>query len=467
MVALMHNDRPNHRRHSKVRTLVVGLGETGLAAARYLTRLGEPVLVIDSREAPPGLEALRRELPDVQVELGTLDPKWLAGATRIVWSPGLAADLPLAVEARRRGIEIVGDIELFAHATNAPVLAVTGSNGKSTVTALTAHLLEGAGYLAPAGGNLGPPALELLAPRADGAVADAYVLEISSFQMETTESLRPLAAVVLNISADHLDRHGDIDRYASLKAKLLSAAEHAVFNRDDPLVRSIGEHCARPIPFSVEHPLVLGWSVLEHDGQRWLARDGHPLVPTASLLLRGRHNEANALAALALAVVFIETTGGGRDRVDAALAALPRFRGLPHRCRPVATRRGVEYIDDSKGTNVGATAAAIANLSGPLVLIAGGLGKGQDFAPLADAARGKVKAAVLIGEAAPALERVLANVCDVRRAADMREAVQAAAAAAAAGDTVLLSPACASQDMFRDYKHRGEAFAAAVLELPE
>jgi len=190
-------------------------------------------------------------------------------------------------------------------------------------------------------------------------------------------------------------------------------------------------------------------------------------VPTASLLLRGRHNEANALAALALAVVFIETTGGGRDRVDAALAALPRFRGLPHRCRPVATRRGVEYIDDSKGSNVGATAAAIANLSGPLVLIAGGLGKGQDFAPLADAARGKVKAAVLIGEAAPALERVLANVCDVRRAADMREAVQAAAAAAAAGDTVLLSPACASQDMFRDYKHRGEAFAAAVLELPE
>src|SRR5690606_28143999 len=363
--------------------------------------------------------------------------------------------------------EIVGDIELFARATNAPVIAVTGSNGKSTVTALTAYLLQGAGYLAPAGGNLGPPALELLAPRADGAVADAYVLEISSFQMETTESLRPLAAAVLNVFADHLDRHGDIDRYAALKAKLLSAAEHAVFNRDDPHVRSIGEHCARPIPFSTENPLVLGWSVLEHEGRRWLARDGHPLVPTDSLALRGRHNEANALAALALAAVFIETAGGGKGELDAALAALTRFTGLPHRCRPVGSRGGVEYIDDSKGTNVGATAAAIANLPGPLVLIAGGQGKGQDFAPLADAVRGKVKAAVLIGEAAPALERVLKGVCTVHRAGDMSGAVRAAAAAASPGDTVLLSPACASQDMFRDYKHRGEAFAAAVEELPE
>src|SRR5690606_11364926 len=304
MVVVMHKHRPQRpsredRKAPKARTLVLGPGETGLARARYLTSLGEPVLVIDSRQTPPGLDALRGELPDVRVELGTLDAKWLAGATRIVWSPGLASDLPLAVEARRRGIEIVGDIELFARATNAPVIAVTGSHGKSTVTALTAYLLEGAGYLAPAGGNLGPPALELLAPRADNAVPDAYVLEISSFQMETTESLRPLAAAVLNVSADHLDRHGDIDRYAALKAKLLSAAEHAVFNRDDPHVRSIGERCARPIPFSVEKPLVLGWSVLEHDGERWLARDGHPLVPTASLALRGRHNEANALAALA------------------------------------------------------------------------------------------------------------------------------------------------------------------------
>jgi len=472
MVALMQNDRPQRpsredRRAAKARTLVVGLGETGLTAARYLASLGERVLVIDSRAEPPGLDALRRELPDVQVETGTLDAKWLAGASRVVWSPGLASDLPLAVEARRRGLDIVGDIELFARATNAPVLAVTGSNGKSTVTALTAHLLQGAGYLAPAGGNLGPPALELLAPRADGAIPDAYVLEISSFQMETTESLRPLAATILNVSADHLDRHGDIDRYAALKAKLLSAAEYAVFNRDDPHVRAIGEHCPRPMPFSIERPLVLGWSVIEQGGERWLARDARPLVRTASLALRGRHNEANALAALALATVFIEAAGGGKAELDRALDALVRFDGLPHRCKPVATKGGVEYIDDSKGTNVGATLAAIANLDGPLVLIAGGQGKGADFAPLAEAARGKVKAAVLIGEAAPALERVLEGVCAVHRASDMPEAVRAAAAAAAPGDTVLLSPACASLDMFRDYKHRGEVFAAAVQELPE
>src|SRR5690606_33933856 len=278
MVAVMQNDRPHRpsreeRRASKARTLIVGLGATGLTAARYLTSLGERVVVIDSRAEPPGLEELRRELPDVQVELGTLDTKWLADASRVVWSPGLASSLPLAVEARRRGIDVVGDIELFARATNAPVLAVTGSNGKSTVTALTAHLLRAAGYAAPAGGNLSPPALELLKAGADGAAPDAYVLEISSFQMETTDSLRPLAATVLNISADHLDRHGDIDRYAGLKAKLLWAAEYAVFNRDDPHARAIGERCPRPIPFSSEHPLVLGWSMLEHDGVRSLARD--------------------------------------------------------------------------------------------------------------------------------------------------------------------------------------------------
>ncbi len=472
MAARMQNDPPQRpakaeRKPAKARTLVVGLGATGLAASRYLTTLGERVLVIDSRAQPPALDALRSELPDVQIELGTLDTKWLAGASRVVWSPGLASDLPLAVEARRRGIDVVGDIELFARATNAPVLAVTGSNGKSTVTALTAFLLESANYLALAGGNLGPPALDLLAARADSAVPDAYVLEVSSFQMETTESLRPLAAAVLNVSADHLDRHGDLERYAGLKAKLLSAADFAVFNRDDPHIRALGERAPRPVPFSIEKPLVLGWSVLEHGGERWLARDGHPLVPAASLALRGRHNEANALAALALATVFIEISGGGKSALDAVLAALPRFQGLPHRCRPVATRRGVEYIDDSKGTNVGATIAALANLPGPFVLIAGGQGKGADFAALAAAARGRVKAAVLLGEAAAELERVLEHVCPTQRVTDMPQAVQAAAAAALPGYTVLLSPACASQDMFRDYKHRGEAFAAAVQELPE
>lgn len=440
----------------RARTLVVGLGATGLSAARYLAALGDAVLVVDSRADPPGLAALRASRPDVEVVLESLDPKWLEGIERLVLSPGLGLKLPLVAEARRRGIEVVGDIELFARAAAAPVLAVTGSNGKSTVATLAAEMLRAAGLRAPAGGNLGPPALELLAD----PEADAYVLEISSFQMETTDTLRPLAAAVLNVCADHLDRHGGVAEYAALKAKLLRAAEYAVFNVDDPLVRDMARACARPVPFSVRTPLERGYSIVASDGRRYLARDGQGLLAADALAMRGAHNEANALAALALT----ETLTGPSD---AALGALARFAGLPHRCRVVAERAGVLYIDDSKGTNVGATIAAIEGLAGPLVLIAGGQAKGADFAPLAAAARGKVEAAVLIGAAAAELEGVLEGVCPTRRAADMPEAVAAAAALARPGATVLLSPACASQDMFRDYRHRGDVFAAAVEALPE
>lgn len=447
------------------RTLIVGLGETGLSAARYLTGLGESVRVIDSRADPPALDTLRAALPDVPVELETLDPKWLAGAARVVWSPGLNIAVPLAAEARRRGIEIVSDIELFARAARAPVVAVTGSNGKSTVTMLTARMLEAAGLSAPAGGNLGPPALDLL--DAESATPDVYVLEISSFQMETTESLQPLAAAVLNVSADHLDRHGDLEHYAALKAKLLGAADHAVFNRDDPLVRRAGERSARPVPFSTETRLERGCSIVEAGGRRWLAVDGTPRVPADALALRGAHNEANALAALALTVTVLEQLGrADSGALDAAADALQRFAGLEHRCRPIAERGGVTWIDDSKATNVGATVAALSGLPGRLILIAGGVSKGADFSPLAAAARGKVAAAVLIGSAASQIEDELREVCTVWRATDMAAAVRAAAAHARPGDTVLLSPACASQDMFRDYRHRGEAFADAVRRLP-
>jgi UDP-N-acetylmuramoylalanine--D-glutamate ligase len=367
----------------------------------------------------------------------------------------LSVDIPLVAEARRRGIEVLGDVELFARAANAPVLAVTGSNGKSTVATLAAEMLASQGLVAPAGGNLGPPALDLL--RDD---ADAYVLEISSFQMETTESLRPLAAALLNVSADHLDRHGTLERYADLKAKLVAAADDAVYNADDPIVAAIGTRRPRATPVSVERPLARGYSIVEHRGERWLARDGKPLLRRAELALRGTHNESNALAALAL------TEKLNVDR-DAALEVLRRFAGLPHRCQLVAERRGVVYIDDSKGTNVGATLAALRGFEGPLVLIAGGLGKGQDMMPLAAGARGKLRAAVLIGVAADEIAAVLAPVCPLARAASMGEAVRAAAGLAARGDTVLLSPACASQDMFRDYKQRGDLFARAARELPE
>ena len=438
------------------RSLIVGLGATGLAAAKYLTARGERVRIIDSRAHPPGLTELRAQCPDAEVVLETLDARWLEGMRCVVLSPGLSVDVAVARAALEQGIPLVSDIELFARAAAAPIVAVTGSNGKSTVTTLVAWMLQMCGLRAPAGGNLGPPALELL----DGSHADAYVLEISSFHMETTQSLRPRAAAVLNVSADHLDRHGTLERYAQLKERLLAAAEHAVFNADDPLVAAMGARHPRAVPFSVERPLARGfsasWSMPARGGSRGIA--GRSL-PRRSSKLAGSHNEGNALAALALTSVMV-------SELTPALAALRSFPGLPHRCEHVAERAGVAYIDDSKGTNVGATLAALQGLAGPLVLIAGGLSKGQDLRPLAAAARGKVKAAVLIGAAAAELEAILAPVCVTRRAVDMPGAVQAAAALAARGDTVLLSPACASQDMFRDYKDRGEQFARAAAELP-
>lgn len=435
-------------------TLIVGLGATGLAVARYLAALGEPVRVIDSRAAPPGLEALVRERPDVPVELETLDPVWLDGARRVVLSPGLPMDLPLVVEAVRRGIDVDSEIELFARAATAPVVAVTGSNGKSTVVSLTAAMLEARGLRARCGGNLGPPALELLAE----GETDVYVLEISSFQMEATQSLRPQVAAVLNVSADHIDRHGSLERYAAIKESLLAVAGTAVYNWDDPRVRRMGQHHPRAVPFSVLEPLARGWSVVEHGGARLLARDGEPVIASDELGLHGRLGEANSLAALALAAGVGEVTAS-------ELEVLRGFRGLPHRCQLVAEVGGVRYIDDSKGTNVGAAVAALEGVEGPVVLIAGGRGKRADFAPLALAAGGRVRAAVLIGEAAGELEAALAGACPCERARDMTEAVARAASLARPGDTVLLSPACASLDMFTDYRARGEAFVRAVAEL--
>ncbi len=435
-------------------SLIVGLGATGTAVARYLTARGERVRVVDSRPDPPGLRELRSAVPDVDVSLETLDERWLDDASRVLLSPGLPYDLPIAVEARRRGLAVIGDIELFSYAANAPVIAVTGSNGKSTVTTLVSKILESQRLRAPAGGNLGPPALDMLHDD-----ADAYVLEISSFQMETTDSLAPLAATVLNVSADHLDRHGTLELYAELKEKLLRAAEYAVVNADDPLVAAMGARHPRAVPFSVRAELARGYSLVTAQGERWLARDRKPLLRSSELRVSGTHNEANALAALAL-------TEPLTTNVDAAIGALRTFTGLPHRCQRVTERRGVAFIDDSKGTNVGATIAALNGLAGPLVPIAGGLSKGQDLSALATAARGKLRAAVLIGAAAAELERVLSPVCETVQATSMDDAVARAAALAQRGDAVLLSPACASQDMFRDYRERGEQFARAARELP-
>ncbi len=452
-------------------TVVAGLGASGLATARYLAARGEDVLVIDSRAAPPGLGTLQSELPDVRVELGTLDPRWLKHARQLVIAPGLPVDLPIVVAAREHGVEVVGELELFARVAPAPVIAVTGSNGKSTVVTLLKEILAARGFRVLAGGNLGPPALELLAE----ATPDFYVIEVSSFQPETTESLTPRAAAVLNVSADHLDRHGSMDAYAAIKSQLLLAGQTAVYNADDPLVARmiIGHRDA--VPFSIAAPLAQGWSIAEGpaadavtgtDGAtettnatgRWICRDGRPLMPCSALALGGAIGEANALAALALAEPF------GGD-VEAGLAALRDFRSLPHRMSSIATVGGIDFIDDSKATNVGAACAALDSIRGSVVLIAGGRGKGADFAPLAKAASGRVRAVVLIGESADALERALADLATIRRADSIEAAVSVAADLAEPGDTVLLSPACASQDMFVDYRQRGDRFANAVRGL--
>ncbi len=445
--------------HKPSTAVIAGLGRTGLSCVRYLREHGWRVAVTDTRADPPQLEQLRALDPDIVVRSGGLDPQLLDEAVYVLASPGLPLDLPFFAEARRRGLEIFGDIELFARAVSAPVAAITGTNGKSTVTSLVGRMAARAGLLVRVGGNLGEPALDLLAAAERSArPTDLYVLELSSFQLDTTESLDLKGAAVLNVSADHLDRYASVEDYALSKARVFARCDTAVVNLDDALVARMTRVGQRVLGFSVGGAAGAAYTVLQRDGL-WLARHGEPLLPVAQMRLRGMHNAANALAALAL--------GEALELPRAAmLAELREFTGLPHRTQWVAEVRGVTYIDDSKGTNVGATLAAVSGMDGPLVLIAGGEGKNQDFTPLAAALRGKARHVVLIGRDAERIARAIHGVCASETCASMRAAVAAAARSAAPGDTVLLSPACASLDMFRDYAHRGESFAQAVRELP-
>jgi UDP-N-acetylmuramoylalanine--D-glutamate ligase len=388
--------------------------------------------------------------------LGGFDPSLLEGASQLLMSPGVSLEEPIAALARARGIEVLGDIELFARAVHAPVIGVTGTNGKSTVTSLVARMAAADGRQVLAGGNLGDPALDLL----DQPVPDLYVLELSSFQLETTSSLELQAAVVLNVTADHMDRYPSLAAYARAKARIFAKAATVVLNIDDPLVAAMGRAgSARIVTFSTRRADA-DFSLLERGGRRLLARRGEPLLDLADMKLAGLHNAANVLAALALGEAASLS-------MPAMLGAIESFAGLAHRSEWIADIAGVRYVDDSKGTNVGATTAAVAGLTGPLVMIAGGEGKGQDFTPLAAAFRGKVRHVVLIGKDAEAVAAALEGTCTIERAPTLEAAVRAAAAAARPGDTVLLSPACASLDMFRDYAHRGQVFAAAVRALAE
>ena len=434
-------------------SVVVGLGVTGLSVARHLHARGEPVVVVDSRADPPGRDALARELPRVPVELGPFRSARLEGASRLVVSPGVPLSDPAIRRAQSRGIEVLGDVELFARLVPAPVAAITGSNGKSTVTALLGDMARAAGVPVRVGGNLGTPALDLLT----GDPAELYVLELSSFQLESTWSLAPAVAAVLNLSPDHLDRYPDLAAYGEAKARILEGSRSAVLNLDDAAVAAMAGRDHALLGFSVAGAPGAHGSLVSLGGEEWLALGGEPVLAAARVPVAGRHNLANALAAMAMAHALAIPR-------PAMIAAIEAFAPLAHRCELVHERDGVRWIDDSKGTNVGATVAAIEGIARGrnLVLIAGGLGKQQDFTPLADPLGEHVHTLVLLGRDARQIDAVAPAGVARRQARDMSEAVRLAGEAAGEGDVVLLSPACASFDQFESYKARGEMFARIV-----
>lgn len=448
--------QPNDPVAGAGRALVVGLGATGLSAARWLAARGMSVAVTDSRERPPMVDELRRQLPDAALFVGGFSRSALERAELVVLSPGVPRGDAFVGEALAAGLPVVGDVELFARAARAPVVAVTGSNGKSTVTTLVGMMAERAGVAARVGGNLGTPALDLLGD----AEPDLYVLELSSFQLESTDSLDAAAGALLNVSADHLDRYADLDQYLAAKRRVWRGDGVVVANRDDPRVRAAVPAARELRWFALDAPEAGDdYGLRTTGGEDWLCRGAERLLPRSALPLAGRHNAANALAALALG-----TAAGLPDAP--MLDALTAFRGLPHRMQRVARFGGVDWFDDSKATNVGATAAAVAGLDGPLVMIVGGDGKQQDFEPLAAALAGKTRVAVVIGRDAARVAAALAAAgVDCVAADDMPAAVRQAARAARPGDMVLLSPACSSLDMFDDYAARGRAFADAVRGL--
>ncbi|MFV0278946.1 MAG: UDP-N-acetylmuramoyl-L-alanine--D-glutamate ligase [Parahaliea sp.] len=435
--------------------VVFGLGGTGLSCARYLHQRGLPFCVVDTRPEPPGIAVLRREMPGVTVFAGDIPVAVLESAGELIVSPGVALDDPRVRVAVEAGARVLGDIDLFVAEAVAPVIGITGSNAKSTVTELVGAMARAAGLDVGVGGNLGTPALELLDP-----ARELYVLELSSFQLERAGELGLAVASVLNISPDHLDRHGSMPGYHQAKHRIFRGCAQAVVNRDDSLtVPLVGDHVA-VTSWRLREPELDGFGLRQIDGVETLCHGFEPLIAAAELPLAGRHNCANVLAALAIGAA-------ASLPMPAMLAAVRAFRGLPHRCQTVAEIAGVRYVDDSKGTNIGASEAALDGLGGAgnVLLIAGGVAKGADFRALRRAVAAHCRQVLVLGEAAGELRAALAEVVPVVDVADMAEAVATAATAAQPGDLVLLSPACASFDMFSGYAQRGEVFAAVVRQL--
>ncbi|WP_339782022.1 UDP-N-acetylmuramoyl-L-alanine--D-glutamate ligase [uncultured Marinobacter sp.] len=441
------------------RTLVVGLGKTGLSCVRYLYAQGRDIAVADSREAPPGLDDLRTGWPDIPVYLGQFDQDLFAGFNELIVSPGINIAEPAIARAAEQGARIRGDIDLFAEAADAPVVAITGSNGKTTVTTLLGEMARAAGRRVEVGGNIGIPALDLL-----GRGADLYVLELSSFQLETTAELNALAATVLNVSDDHLDRYPDKLTYFQAKQRIFHGCQNAIVNLDDALSTPMARDNLRFICFGFHRVNPQTFSTREDDQGLWLTFGFDNILNASELKLMGRHNLSNVMAALALG------QAAGLP-MEAMQKAAREFNGLPHRCEFVRRVSGVDYINDSKGTNVGATVAAIESLAldgeGQIVLIAGGEGKGAEFSTLAGPIRTGCRAVVLIGTDADRIAESLGSDPPVYRAASLAEAVKRSEELALEGDRVLFSPACASFDMFRDYIDRGDQFRTLVQSLGE
>lgn len=436
--------------------VVVGLGKTGLSCVRFLKSRGYPVAVNDTRENPPGLLELRAEFPDVEASLGKLDAALLLQAKEIVASPGISVKEPELLAARQAGIPVTGDVDVFCREVAAPIVAITGANAKSTVTTLVGLMAENAGIDVGVGGNLGLPVLDMLREKGEQAL---YVLELSSFQLETTHALKAAVAVVLNISEDHMDRYASMQEYHQAKHRIFRNCQRYVINRDDALTVPLIDESIPKTSFGLNAPDLNQFGVLVEGGVKFLARGREKLLPVTAMKIRGEHNVANALAALALGEAV-------KLPMDVMLATLREFPGLPHRCELVTERDGVAWYNDSKGTNVGSTLAAInglgAAISGKLVLIAGGVGKGQDFTPLSAPLLKYAKALVLIGEDGPKIEAAVADGVQKIQASTLRDAIEKSRAVVSSGDAVVLSPACASFDMFKNYEDRGQQFVATV-----
>jgi len=433
--------------------LVMGMGLTGASCARYFAARGIVAEFVDTRTEPPGMDAILDVMPDARIQVGKSVPTLRPTIERIVISPGFDMGASLLDDARGRGLAIVSDIDLFAAECTAPIVAITGSNGKSTVTSMVGETLTATGLSTAVGGNIGTPALDLL-----DCDADIFALELSSFQLERSRAIPVAAAVLLNLAPDHLDQHGGMAAYRAAKARIYSDCRHAVVNRDEPELARLVKQGTPVTTFGLDQPATGQLGIRRTARGECIACGEDLLISIDELPLIGRHNLSNAMAALALGAALGANLHGMAQ-------ALKRFRGLPHRMQVVSAAAGATWIDDSKATNVDAALASLAGIEGPVVLIAGGDAKGATFTALAAALEGRTSTAILLGRDARRMAKELAGSCELHVVADMREAVVAALQIVEPGHTVLLAPACSSLDMYRDFAERGKAFVAAVREL--